>query len=69
MPTMTPSLPSILLQRFLINLRRADLEHVPADASRVSQFSIPAFRVPTIDGVVGNLGEPLIFGSPEEIDD
>lgn len=65
MPTIIPSLPQILVSRFLINLRGA-AEHIASDDTAMqhfSRFSVPGFRVPTstVDRVVGNLGEPLEF--------
>ncbi len=56
------SLPQLLLSRFIINLRDADspTTHL-SDDRHPSRFSIPNFRMPTLDGVVGNLGEPLDF--------
>lgn len=59
---MSFSLPQILLSRFIINLRQADAPATnPSDNSPPSRFSIPNFRMPTLDDVVGNLGEPLDF--------
>ena len=62
-------MPSILISRFIINLRQLDkyesegatgITEMPA--GRFSQFSVPNFRVPTMDDVVGNMGEPLEHG-------
>ena len=59
-------MPSILISRFIINLRQLD-DHenegtagtTTMPAGRFSQFSVPNFRIPTADDIVGNMGEPL----------
>lgn len=59
----SPSLPQLLLSRFIINLRQVDSPGTNTSTDQhPSRFSIPNFRVPTMDEVVGNLGEPLEFG-------
>lgn len=56
------SLPNILLSRFIINLRHAGSPAANSTANQhASRFSIPNLRMPTMDEVVGNLGEPLDF--------
>lgn len=56
------SAPPIMLSRFLINLRRVDSPQTTSFANESpSGFSVPNFRIPTMDDVVGNLGEPLDF--------
>ena len=52
----------VLLSRFIINLRQVDTPTTNASTNQHrSRISSPNFRVPTIDEVVGNLGEPLDF--------
>lgn len=57
-----------MLSRFIIHLRQLD---ATTDDSLIvaSGYSIPSLRVPTIDNVVGNLGEPLEFGREYSLDD
>lgn len=58
----TASLSQILLSRFIINLRRVNSpEAITATTRHPSQLSTPNFRMPTMDDVVDNLGEPLDF--------
>ncbi|KAJ3549533.1 hypothetical protein NM688_g5166 [Phlebia brevispora] len=56
-------MPSILISRFIINLRRVQGIDVPdqdnSRAHRLSQFSAPNFRMPTLQSVMDNMGEPL----------
>ncbi|KAJ3557357.1 hypothetical protein NM688_g1516 [Phlebia brevispora] len=54
----TAMLPSIVLSRFLINLRQVNAPE-SGSAARLSRFSPPNFRIPSIPSIVGNLGEPL----------
>lgn len=57
-----PSIIYILLSRFIINLRQVDSPDIgPSANPQLSYFSTPNFRMPTMDEVVGNLGEPLDF--------
>lgn len=59
---MSSSLPLLLLSRFIINLREVDSPATNlSDSQHLSRFSIPNSRVPTMNDVVGNLGEPLDF--------
>ena len=52
-----PSLPPVLLSRFIINLRQVDSPSTnPSVNQRSSRFSIPNFHMPNMDDVVGNLG-------------
>ncbi|KAJ3545263.1 hypothetical protein NM688_g5644 [Phlebia brevispora] len=60
-------LPSIVISRFLINLRQAN-SAAPSDMTRFSHFSAPNFHVPTLPEIIGNLGEPLA-NSDEALDD
>lgn len=68
--TISPSsLESILISRFLLNLRHAD---APEDSIQLeaSRFSVPVnFRVPTMQSIMGNMGEPLEHGGHEDADD
>ncbi|KAJ3536623.1 hypothetical protein NM688_g6811 [Phlebia brevispora] len=66
--TFVQTLPSIMISRFLINLRQVDSTE-SIEAPRFSQFSVPNFRVPTIPDIIGNLGEPLVDGSQALDDD
>lgn len=50
---------SILVSRFLINLRRAHQLHNQSSLERFSRFSTPRFHVPTMASIVDDLGEPL----------
>ncbi|KAJ3547685.1 hypothetical protein NM688_g5375 [Phlebia brevispora] len=54
----TAVLPNVILSRFLINLRQVDAPE-SGSAARLSHFSLPNFRVPSIPSIIGNLGEPL----------
>lgn len=61
----SPSLPHILLSRFIINLRRV-VSPTPGPITFTDQGSIrlstvASFRMPTVDDIVGNIGEPLEF--------
>ncbi|KAJ3554875.1 hypothetical protein NM688_g2883 [Phlebia brevispora] len=51
-------LPNVIVCRFLINLRQVNSREA-SDIARLSQFSAPNFRVPTLPDIFGNLGEPL----------
>ncbi len=56
------SLPPLLLSPFIINLRQGDsLDAETSAGQHISRFSVPNFRRPTLDEVVGNLGESLDF--------
>ncbi len=58
----SPSLPQISLSRFIINLRQTDSPGNGTSANqRLSRFSMPNFRMPTMSEVIGNAGEPLDF--------
>ncbi|KAJ3551703.1 hypothetical protein NM688_g4556 [Phlebia brevispora] len=56
--TFTAVLPSIVLSRFLINLRQVDTAE-SSSATRVSHVSSLNFRRPSMPTIIGNLGEPL----------
>lgn len=56
------SLPRVLLSRFIINLREVDSQNDhPSIGQHPPHFSLPNFRVPSMDDIVGNLGESLDF--------
>lgn len=61
----------LLISRFLINLRGADeslVEH-EIDTREPSQTATVNFRIPTVQSVIGNIGEPLYDGIAEPLDD
>ncbi len=62
----------IIISRFLINLREADGgtqgSTLMSDGAHFSRFSAPGFRVPTLDDVIGNLGESVEYDSWEQSD-
>lgn len=60
------SIISLLIPRFLLNLRQ--VVHRDQASSRISRFSFVAFRIP--ESIMGNIGEPLEHGSTaREADD
>ncbi|KAJ3551552.1 hypothetical protein NM688_g4638 [Phlebia brevispora] len=62
------TLPNVVISRFLINLRYANSsEH--SDGAHFSQFSIPAFSVPSLPAIISVLGEPLTSGYDEELNE
>ncbi|KIP04623.1 hypothetical protein PHLGIDRAFT_189035 [Phlebiopsis gigantea 11061_1 CR5-6] len=64
-------MPSIIVHRFLLNLRQLnDKDDSPpnSDAQHFSRFSVPNFRIRT-SGMWGNMGEPLVHGPEDQIDD
>lgn len=65
-----PSLPHILLSHFIINLRQVDSHGINTSTyHRSSHLSMPHFRVPTMDEIVSNLGEPLEFMESDSSDE
>lgn len=64
---MTP----LLISRFLLNLRQLrEPEGTGTHEISNSRFSVPAFRVPTLASIAGNMGEDLRHGpTPDEGDD
>ena len=42
---------------------------MPSDNGHLSQLSIPGFRMPTLDEVIDNLGEPMDFIERRDDDD
>ena len=58
----------MLVNRFLINLRKlntTDQLSSNSDAQHFSRFSV-SFRIP--ESALGNIGEPLEHGQPEDVD-
>ncbi|KAJ3558484.1 hypothetical protein NM688_g903 [Phlebia brevispora] len=68
MTTFTEILPNVVLSRFLINLRQVENGET-SHMSHFSRFSAPSFRVPTLPDIIGNLGEPLVNGDHDPIDE
>lgn len=67
---MQARLQPIIVSRFLLNLRQADYPESSIQTSRFGQFSMPMnFRVPTLQSIVGNMGEPLEHGDREDMDE
>ncbi|THG94811.1 hypothetical protein EW026_g6727 [Hermanssonia centrifuga] len=62
--TLTP----ILISRFLLNLRQLGEPENETQSRFNSRFSIPGFRVPTLESIVGNMGADLDYGPAEEVD-
>lgn len=60
----------VLISRFLINLRQSgpSVEGESADG-RVISISAVNFRMPTIQNVIGNMGEPLDHAVHEHLDE
>ncbi|PSS31032.1 hypothetical protein PHLCEN_2v2445 [Hermanssonia centrifuga] len=56
-----PSLPPILISRFLFNLRQVRELENPTQGAWNSDFTITGFRVPTLASFVGNMCEELDF--------
>ncbi|KAJ3534609.1 hypothetical protein NM688_g7109 [Phlebia brevispora] len=67
MVTFVEILPSIILSRFLINLRQVNTQE-SGSAAPLSRFSTLNFRMPSIPSVIGILGEPLA-GNEDDIND
>lgn len=58
-----------MISRFLINLRKAAEPQANETAmEHFSRFSVPGFHIPTIDSVVGDMGEPLDLDLGDEVD-
>ncbi|THG94849.1 hypothetical protein EW026_g6701 [Hermanssonia centrifuga] len=62
--TLTP----ILISRFLLNLRQLGEPENETQSRFNSRFSVPGFRVPTLESIVGNMGADLYHGPAEEVD-
>ncbi|PSS30996.1 hypothetical protein PHLCEN_2v2465 [Hermanssonia centrifuga] len=58
----------ILISRFLLNLRQLGEPENETQSRFNSRFSVPGFRVPTLESIVGNMGADLYHGSAEEVD-
>ncbi|THG94788.1 hypothetical protein EW026_g6748 [Hermanssonia centrifuga] len=56
----------ILVSRFLLNLRQLGEPQNETQSHFNSRFSIPGFRVPTLESVIGNMGADLDHGPAEE---
>ncbi|THG94855.1 hypothetical protein EW026_g6695 [Hermanssonia centrifuga] len=67
--TVILALQPILISRFLLNLRQAGKPREDTHSAFNSQFSVPGFRVPTLDSIIGNMGEELDHRPEEEIHD
>ncbi|THG98181.1 hypothetical protein EW026_g3951 [Hermanssonia centrifuga] len=63
--TLTP----ILISRFLLNLRQLGEPENETQSRFNSRVSIPGFRVPTLESVVGNMGADLDHGPTKEVDE
>ncbi len=63
-----PSLTPILISRFLLNLRQLGEPENETQSRFNSRFSVPGFRVPTLESIVGNMGADLYHGPAEEVD-
>ncbi|GJE99221.1 hypothetical protein PsYK624_154710 [Phanerochaete sordida] len=61
------SLPIVLIQRFMLNLRQIDPQATKSSAAAGLSGSRLSFRIPS--GFLGNLGEPLEHGAGEELED
>ncbi|PSS35596.1 hypothetical protein PHLCEN_2v1448 [Hermanssonia centrifuga] len=60
----------ILISRFLLNLRQVGSPEIDSQEAFNSQFSVPGFCVPTMESIIGNMGENLDHGGPtEEVED
>ncbi|EKM51647.1 uncharacterized protein PHACADRAFT_199151 [Phanerochaete carnosa HHB-10118-sp] len=62
------TMPSVLISRFILNLRQlsqTDSTESTADVDRFSRFSVPNFRVPS--DLLGNIGEPLDHRQDEAV--
>ncbi|GJE94522.1 hypothetical protein PsYK624_106920 [Phanerochaete sordida] len=60
------SLPSVLISRFMLNLRHAS--RPPSDrttAASLTEMSFPDFRAPST--FTGNIGEPLDYGEEDSV--
>ncbi|PSR83275.1 hypothetical protein PHLCEN_2v5779 [Hermanssonia centrifuga] len=64
-----PSLTPILISRFLLNLRQLGEPENETQSRFNFRFSIPGFRVPTLESIVGNMGADLDHGPAGEVDD
>ncbi|THG93193.1 hypothetical protein EW026_g7976 [Hermanssonia centrifuga] len=68
--TVIQTLQPILISRFLLNLRQVGSPEIDSQEAFNSQFSVPGFRVPSLESIVGNMGEDLDHGGlAEEVED
>ncbi|THG94501.1 hypothetical protein EW026_g6979 [Hermanssonia centrifuga] len=68
--TVIGTLQPILISRFLLNLRQVGSPENDSQEAFNSQFSVPGFCVPTMESIIGNMGENLDHGGPtEEVED
>ncbi|THG95373.1 hypothetical protein EW026_g6270 [Hermanssonia centrifuga] len=64
------TLQPMLISRFLLNLHQVGSPEINSQEAFNSQFSVPAFRVPSLASIVGNMGEDLDHGGlAEEVED
>ncbi len=63
------SLQSMLISRFLLNLRQVGSPEGDSQTVFNSQFSAPGFRVPTLGSMIGNMGQDLDHNPAEEVED
>lgn len=54
------SIPLVLISRFILDLRQVDQQNTAATTHVVGSSSLN-FRMPAAHGVVGNMGESLVF--------
>lgn len=55
------SVPHIILSQFIINLRQASCSTSNSSLYQFSTFISLSFRMPTVEGVLGNIGESFDF--------
>lgn len=53
------SIPPILVNRFMLNLRQIDSKNSTHTIGRLSRFSAPQFHATVASSIFGNFGEPL----------
>ena len=58
------SLQTIIISRFILNLRRSQMQ--PAAPSRASGFRSSIFHLPTIPVIAEDMGRPLDYGVRED---
>ena len=62
------SAPSIIISRFILNLRRAN-ERYRTVESHFSRFTMPEFQIQTAGRFIGEMGFPLDHSSQEPEDE
>lgn len=55
------SAPTMIISRFILNLRRSDRKNQAVE-SRFSRFAASGFHVQTLEGFIGEMGQPLDHG-------